>query len=627
MQFFANLSIKSKLMAIIMLTVGVALMLAFAALVAFDRVSSQRAMVRKLEILAKVIGNNSVAALDFYDQSAARETLMALSAESHIVSACIYNKEGDVFARYYHSEADSSAFPREEAGYHFEDDHLIMFQPIVYSGVQKGMICLQSNLVELEERLQRYAGIAAACLMGSVLVALLVAGVLQRAISRPILALAQAAQIVSNEENYSVRVKPTSEDELGKLIVGFNEMLMRVEDRDNALRESEGRFRTLVEHASDAFFAIGRDGRIIDVNQAACDSLGLTRAELLALSVPDFVQDFTYEKIAQLWELLIPGEPITLEGIHHRKDGTIFPVETRLGPVEAGGRQFLLALARDISERRQLEAARRAAEQELEAQRALSMRSDRLRSLGEMAAGMAHELNQPLVGVRGLAEHILIGMERGWELGEEKMRDRIGRIVEQADRMVHIIEHVRMFAREAGKQESSSVQVNEVVRLSIDMLEAQFRSHGLVLECDLAEDLPLVQANPYSLEEVVLNLLNNARDAMEERLERESETGAALIAIRTAKSGGPTVQQVNIEVADTGTGIPHEIIDKVFDPFFTTKDPDKGTGLGLAISRSIIEECGGSLHIRSAEGNGTTAVISLPAAVDGVSKGSEDATY
>jgi signal transduction histidine kinase len=125
----------------------------------------------------------------------------------------------------------------------------------------------------------------------------------------------------------------------------------------------------------------------------------------------------------------------------------------------------------------------------------------------------------------------------------------------------------------------------------------------------------------------VLNLLNNARDAVEEQLERGSETDAALVSIRTAKSGGPAFQQVNIEVADTGTGIPHEIIDKVFDPFFTTKDPDQGTGLGLAISRSIIEECGGSLHIRSAEGNGTTVLISLPAAVDGVSKGSEDATY
>ena len=131
-----------------------------------------------------------------------------------------------------------------------------------------------------------------------------------------------------------------------------------------------------------------------------------------------------------------------------------------------------------------------------------------------MAAGIAHELNQPLVGVRGLAAHILNGMDRGWELGEEKIRQRIFKIVEQADRMVHIIEHVRMFAREAGKPELSPLQVNEVVRSAMDMLGAQFRSHGVDLDCELAEDLPLVVANPFSLEEVILNLLNNARDAV-----------------------------------------------------------------------------------------------------------------
>ena len=143
------------------------------------------------------------------------------------------------------------------------------------------------------------------------------------------------------------------------------------------------------------------------------------------------------------------------------------------------------------------------AQRELETQRALSMRSDRLRSLGEMAAGIAHELNQPLVGVRGLAEHILIAMDRGWDLTEEKLRDRLTRVVEQADRMVHIIEHVRMFAREAGRPNPVPVQANDVVRSGMEMLGAQFRSHGLELASELSEGLPLVFANPFSLEEVI----------------------------------------------------------------------------------------------------------------------------
>ncbi len=128
---------------------------------------------------------------------------------------------------------------------------------------------------------------------------------------------------------------------------------------------------------------------------------------------------------------------------------------------------------------------------ELEQQRAVAMRSDRLRSLGEMAAGIAHELNQPLVGVRGLAEHILIAQDRGWNMDARTIREKVATIVEQADRMSHIIEHVRIFAREAGKPELRPVNVNDVIESSTNLLGAQFSSHGLTLEKSLATGLPL----------------------------------------------------------------------------------------------------------------------------------------
>ena len=135
---------------------------------------------------------------------------------------------------------------------------------------------------------------------------------------------------------------------------------------------------------------------------------------------------------------------MTMEGLHRRKDGATFPVEIRLGLIESGSAEYVLALARDISDRKEAEEAKSRAEEELETQRSLSMRSDRLRSLGEMAAGIAHELNQPLAAARGLAEHLLIGMDRGWDMWPDKVRERVSGIVDQADRMTHIIEHVRM---------------------------------------------------------------------------------------------------------------------------------------------------------------------------------------
>lgn len=294
-------------------------------------------------------------------------------------------------------------------------------------------------------------------------------------------------------------------------------------------------------------------------------------------------------------------------------DGTSFIAEisiVRMDPTQTSG-GFVATLS-DITERKRTEEAMRAAELELAEQRVLSVRSDRLRSLGEMTTGMAHELNQPLMGIRGLAEHLLIGIDRGWEMSQIKLRDKLKLIIEQSDRMTHIIEHIRMFAREAGKPELYSVQVNDVVKSSIDLLGTQFRNRGLDLKCELSDHLPVIKANPFSLEEVILNLMTNARDAVEEKKEKEPGCSPGRIVIKTILNSDKASNRVLIQLQDQGMGIPQEIIPKIFDPFFTTKVSDKGTGLGLPISKSIVEELGGSIEIVSQFGNGTTVNVFLP---------------
>jgi len=282
----------------------------------------------------------------------------------------------------------------------------------------------------------------------------------------------------------------------------------------------------------------------------------------------------------------------------------------RLDPSQTSG--GFVATISDITERKRAEEAMKAAERQLAEQRVLSVRSDRLRSLGEMATGMAHELNQPLVGIRGLAEHLLLSMDRGWEITEEKGREKLKLIIQQSDRMTHIIEHIRMFAREAGQPDLNPVQVNDVIKSSIDLLGTHFRNRGLDLKCELKENLPLILANPFSLEEVVLNLMANARDAVEERKEKDYTYVPGEIILRTLFVVKDNVSWVKIQVEDQGIGIPADIIPKVFDPFFTTKSSDKGTGLGLSISKSIVEELGGYMEIRSSEGEGTTVSVYLP---------------
>jgi len=299
-------------------------------------------------------------------------------------------------------------------------------------------------------------------------------------------------------------------------------------------------------------------------------------------------------------------------------DGRTYEIHDTLF-IDIDGSPMVLELGIDITERIHMEQAREEAERQLEEQRARAILSDRLRSLGEMATGMAHELNQPLLGIRGLAEHILIGLKRGWNFSQDVILEKIQLIIDQTERMTHVIEHARTFARGADNSELIPVQVNEVIRSSMDLISAQLRYRGLVLECKLDDNLPDIKANPFSLEEVILNLVNNARDAFEERIASNRMTPPPHIIVRTCKKKNGKRDCVVINVIDKGEGIPTELLPKVFDPFFTTKDPDKGTGLGLSISKSIVESFKGTITIESTPGAGTTVAINLP--VNGYKEG------
>ncbi|MBI2505948.1 MAG: PAS domain S-box protein [Candidatus Latescibacteria bacterium] len=369
------------------------------------------------------------------------------------------------------------------------------------------------------------------------------------------------------------------------------------------LQNSEAHYRLLAEHVTDVIWTMDLELHFTYVSPSVRRMRGYTAAEAQAQILEEAL---TPDSCAKIRQALLEGkewsEKFVLELEYRCKDGSAVWTETALTFMRQDGKGAILGSSRDISERKR-------AERELEQQRLLVMRSDRLRSLGERAAGIAHELNQPLVGVRGLAEHLLLGQQRHWNLGEKRMREKVVRIIEQADRMSHIIEHVRMFACEAGRRELHPVDLNEVVCAGTGLLEAQLRSRKLRLVYDLGKELPTVLANPFSLEEVILNLLTNARDAVEERLQQEGR-GDRHVMVRTRADGEGGV---SLEVVDRGCGISPEVLARIFDPFFTTKEPEKGTGLGLSISRSIVEELGGTMGIESRPGEGTTARVWLPA--------------
>jgi signal transduction histidine kinase/DNA-binding response OmpR family regulator len=235
---FRHTTIKRKLIALIMLTSSIALLVAFASMIASDYVSFRVGMVRDLRTLANVVGTNASSALDFDDEEFATKTLAALAATPNITTASIYTKDGKILASYLR-DAQSEGPPQNPRaeGYVFKEGHLSLFHPIVEGGERIGTIYLQSTLREMNTRLIRYAGIGGAIVLGASLIALLFSSRLQRVISKPILSLANTARVVSEQKNYSLRAEKRTGDEIGFLIDRFNEMLGQIEEHENELRE------------------------------------------------------------------------------------------------------------------------------------------------------------------------------------------------------------------------------------------------------------------------------------------------------------------------------------------------------------------------------------------------------
>jgi signal transduction histidine kinase len=230
----------------------------------------------------------------------------------------------------------------------------------------------------------------------------------------------------------------------------------------------------------------------------------------------------------------------------------------------------------------------------------------RLASIGELAAGIAHELNQPLNSLAFSVENVYTRF-LDKTIDDEYFKKKMKAISGDISRTRRIIEHVRTFARESTDEYNMRFSANQCIGNALSMVGVQFATHGIDIARDLEDDLPNICGNPFQYEQVVLNLLSNAKDAIEERTQKETymnneDPGPRRITVKTRSLR----ESVILEVSDTGVGIPEAVKDRIFDPFFTTKDPGTGTGLGLSISYGIVKKMGGTIEIVS--GNPKTTI-------------------
>ncbi len=365
---------------------------------------------------------------------------------------------------------------------------------------------------------------------------------------------------------------------------------------EQALRDSEIRFRTFVDHAADAFFMLDFErGTILDVNRCACESLGYAREELIGRTPLAFDVDLNRATLESIGKRAAAGETVLFNRHRHRrKDGSVFPVDVQTSVFWHGGRRFLLKVARDVSDRVQ-------AEEEHEKLRRLEAdlaHINRVSMMGELAVSIAHEVNQPLAGIVSNGSACL-----RWLASDvpnlHEAREAAHRIVRDGKRAGEVIARIRALTRRDATS-TEKLELNETVQEVLALVGDEAKRNSAIIRTQFAADLAPAAGDRVQLQQVVLNLVMNALEAMGS-VERTRE-----VVITTRNDGN----HVQVTVEDSGTGLDANGAEKIFEPFYTTKA--SGMGMGLSVSRSIVQSHGGRLWATAKDGPGTMFHFTLP---------------
>ncbi|MGA7240642.1 MAG: ATP-binding protein [Bryobacteraceae bacterium] len=595
-------SIKRKLIWINTLASGVALMVASVAFVGYELSVLRQNMVRTLSVQAQIVGSNSASALLFSDPEAARKTLSALEAEPNIMSAVIHLPTGEPFAVYTRS-ALGGLPPAPRLAAHeietsrFTSAELALVRRIVFQGQAIGTVYIRSDLRPIEDSVQRYVRIVAAVLLISLLAAMALSALFQGAITRPLVQLAEIARVVSREKRFSVRAPAArSRDEVAVLVDAFNDMLAQIQQRE----EERQKFVSLVEQTDDFIGMTGFDGRAIYINRAGCRLVGLDPSAAVGTPIAEFYPENWWVKMRdEIFPSIMRGEGNWVGEAQLCDVAAKRPIDVLMNvfPVnhpETGQLLCFASVIRDITERQQLEEQLR--------------QSQKLDSIGQLAGGVAHDFNNLLVVIGGYASMMLEDLPP-----EHIMREGLEEIRNAGERASALTRQLLVFSRRQ-RAEQKNVAINDLV-LNIEKMLRRLIGEDIDLVMLLDEGAGVLRADPVHLEQVIINLAVNARDAMPDGGKLVIETAHVFADEEFARihlEVNPG-EYVMLSVGDSGTGMTAEVKTHIFEPFFTTKAKGKGTGLGLSTVYGIVKQSGGSIFVYSEPGQGSTFKMFFPA--------------
>ena len=538
-----------------------------------------------LEILSLTMGESLVAPLQFDDKETAKSFLETVIDHHDVYRICLYAADGKEFL----SLGTESGEESSEAGLdqvQWNDRGVVKSKTIFFDGKREGSIVLYSDISSLENFQDTFAATLAGVLIVTVVLMSVLSLWLKKIVTDPLVSLSVSTKVLAKGD-LKHRIDLSRKDEFGQLAQSFNEMAMELEASTVDLRRAHDHTRDILDSMQDVVFVCARDWRIKSVNRYGkvllqCDLLGASLKDYLILE-DGLIDEVVLSETHDGREGGIREQSALLK----RDDGEM--IEVGYSAKLLSNKEDFVLVARDIR-------VFKKTQQQL-------LNSSKMASLGELVAGIAHELNNALNFVVGSIPQLERDFEliRSGQAGEgvyAKARRKLERLKEGGRRSTKIIQALKSFSH-TKEGEMSYAQVNDLLRMTLDLIPGEYR-HAVTFIEDFSE-VPEVLCRADELNQVFINILVNASQAIE---------GEGEVRVSTRFDGS----EVEVVISDTGVGIDSKVLESVFDPFFTTKEVGVGTGLGLSISHGIIERHNGSIRVESTRGKGSRFVIRLKVA-------------
>jgi len=626
-------------LAIALTSAGVVFLLA--AILTYSQYSrAKRDLDTHLHTLSQMAASNLAVPLAFDDPEDAQDVLAAFRAVPDIVNAMVSRTDGTVFVRQSFGNRSPIAFPATPLDDHEHSwwkDHILVCANIAPGGESQGTLWLACGLDSFHDRTREIVVLGIYLYVLATILATLVAWLLQRVITRPILELAQVADRITQQGPSTVRARKQANDEIGVLVDSFNHMLDHIATQSERLSEREHCYRALSSQAASAVLLENADRRVVEANDMATEVFSQSHEALIGKPTADL--------------LLVPdglpapavGERVRIpEGKGLRPDGTTLPVELTVAGIEDEGQHLFLTSAVDITDRLQARAllmqsrdelkervaaathelreTNESLRREVDGRRRLEgqmMMSEKLKSLGLMAGGIAHDFNNLLQAILGNTDLVLMGQR---EVLDEDSRLCLEETRQAARAAADLASQMLAYAGKSALR-IAPLDVNGLVHSMVPLIEAAVNknAHGVY---ELAEGLPRIDADEGQSRQVIMNLVSNAAEAL--------PAGGGTYTVRTEvrdcdreclqrtllHEDLAAGRYLTISVEDTGSGIEPDMIENIFDPFFTTKFV--GRGLGLAGVLGIVRAHRAAISVDSEPGKGSTFTVYFPVGPAGV---------